>query len=99
MKNIVNAKIDSTSLGTEGHGIMTLFLHLSYDGSTAQSFGGYNLTNASALARWIKGIMDVVGVESWEDLSGKFIRVEMAPDQRIARIGNLLEDKWFDPKP
>jgi hypothetical protein len=92
-----NAKIDSTKLGIEDHGIMTAFLHLSFGGGVAQSFGGYNLTNSEQLKRWIKNITEVVGVEDWEELPGKYIRIENDGAGKIQKIGNLLEDKWFDP--
>ena len=39
-----NAQITGVSFGKEDHGIMTLMLHLTYDGS-GQGFGGYALDN------------------------------------------------------
>jgi hypothetical protein len=94
MSEIKNAKIDSTMLGYEGHNILTCMLYLSYGSSSAQAFGGYNLTTPSELKKWVQKILEVVGVENWEDLPGKHIRVE-SDSGRIYKIGNLLEDKWF----
>lgn len=42
-------------------------------------------------------IMDTVGVESWEDLAGKYIRVETEDwGGEVKRIGNVISSKWFD---
>ena len=44
-------------------------------------------------------IMDVVGVDTWEDLKGKFVRVEKSSlGQPITTIGNLIKNNWFDIK-
>lgn len=95
---ITNAQIESTQLGYEGHGILTIMIYLSYDRHASQGFGGYNLTNATQLQKWITGILRVLELEKWEDLNGKYIRVEQQnKSDKILRIGNLLQDKWFDP--
>ena len=40
-----------------------------------------------------------MGVEKWEDLVGKYIRVESEGlGGGIVKIGNIIENKWFDPK-
>lgn len=103
---IVNAKINGTMLGIESHDIMSFFLYLDFGGS-GQGFGGYGLDE------WVKEkdrrvgtaygldlvmkILDVVGVEKWEDLKGKHIRVQKENwHSPIKRIGHIIEDKWFD---
>lgn len=96
MKEIRNARIESTHLGNEDHGILTIFLQLSYDRGSSQAFGGYNLTMPGQLGFWVNQILKVVGVEKWEDLKGKYIRVE-SDFGKVYRIGNLMEDSWFDP--
>ena len=40
--------------------------------------------------------MNVVGVERFNDLTGKYIRVETNGNGPIKKIGNIIEDKWFD---
>lgn len=41
--------------------------------------------------------MEVVGVRSWEDLKGKYIRYgDNGLNSRVTKIGNILEDKWID---
>ena len=57
----------------------------------AKEFKGYE-KGTEALMR----IMDVVGVHKWEDLTGKYVRVELPGWGGIVdRIGNIIEDKWF----
>ena len=42
-------------------------------------------------------IMDTVGVEKWEDLKDKFIRVATKNWGDTIKIsGNIIKDKWFD---
>jgi len=96
-----NAKIQSTMLGIEAHGIMTFFLGLDYGGS-GQGAGGYMLLsskpeqdkNAFGIAI-IREILRVVGVEKWEELKGKHVRVKSSWDEVIA-IGNIIEDNWLN---
>lgn len=43
--------------------------------------------------------MNVVGVKNWEDLKGKYIRIQTNGwGSTIDTIGNLMEDKWFNIK-
>lgn len=104
MTNTINAKITSTKLGIEDHGIMTFNLQLDYGGS-GQGAGGY------ALCRYDKGlqkrvgtadgmdlimrIMEVVGVEKWEDLAGKLIRVKQE-HTKVHAVGNILSEEWLN---
>jgi hypothetical protein len=45
----------------------------------------------------IANILDVVGVDNWEDLKGKHIRIkDNGWGSRIDEIGNLMESKWFN---
>ena len=41
-------------------------------------------------------IMNVVGVDRFSDLKGKYIRVETNGNGPIKRFGHIIEDKWFD---
>ena len=103
---IKNARIESTMLGYEDHGVFTCMLHFDYGEHGGQGFGGYALSGKNPkdsyyknqyCAMFIEGILKTVGVEKWEDLIGKHVRVEAEFDG-IKRIGNILEDIWFDPK-
>ncbi len=93
---IMNAIITRTMLGNEDHGILTLFLFLDFDGST-QGFGGYDIRQNAGT--WIKRILEVVGVDNWDDLKGKTIRVKKyGYNDPIYGIGHIIKDKWFCPK-
>lgn len=105
---IENAKITGTMLGNEDHGIFTCYIYLEMDGSGC-GFGGYALDtwDKSQEKRvgvgfgidFITSVLETVGVEKWEDLKGKYVRVEgEGLGGRILRIGNITKNKWFDPK-
>ena len=88
-----NAKIVSTFLGWESHGIFTFSLGLDY-GGIAQHFGNYDLNYGKYGMKVIEKILKTVGVNSWEELTGKHIRV-IAEHTEIQKIGNILENNWF----
>lgn len=95
---IENARIESTMLGIEDHGLMTCLLHLEFGGG-AQSFGGYDLsTDHWSGVEFVRRILEAVGVSKWEDLKGKLVRVKR-PDGNgpILSIGHILENRWFEP--
>lgn len=101
---IKNAVITGTMLGVEDHGILSAFVYLDYGGS-AQGFGGYAL-DSNAGKRWLDGgnvcgrfvrrVLETVGVERWEDLKGKNIRVK-SDWGKVYAIANILRDNWYDP--
>lgn len=96
-----NAKISSTMLGYEDHGLLSCWLYLEQPGC-GQGFGGYRLDGPgkkdhAACGFWVRRILETVGVEKWEELKGKYIRVE-GHQGGIEAIGHLLEDKWFRPR-
>lgn len=106
-REIKNAQIIATMLGVEDHGIFTVMLSLDYGGS-GQGFGGWALDGKGEPRggervgtawgmEFIARVMRTVGVKKWEDLKGKFIRVD-ATDGRVYRIGHITKDLWFDPK-
>ena len=44
-------------------------------------------------------IMNVVGVERFNDMKGKYVRVAIKGlGSPVKIIGNIIEDKWFDPE-
>ena len=97
-----NAKIKSTSLGYEDHGILTCFLHLEQK-SSSQGFGGYRLDAPKGAPSelgtfWIRRILETVGVQSWEELPGKYVRVDGEEYGNIFGIGHITDDSWFFPK-
>lgn len=107
MNEIKNVKITNVSLTMADHGCLTFYLTLEGDG-WGINYGGYCIglgflgsdsftaKNGSGLVA-IMRIMDTVGVERWEDLKGKYIRiVNEGWGSPVKKIGNIIEDKWFD---
>ena len=107
MNEIKNVKITNVSLTMADHGCLTFYLTLEGDG-WGVNYGGYCIgfgflgsdsftaENGSGLVA-IMRIMDTVGVERWEDLKGKYIRiVNEGWGSSVKKIGNIIEDKWFD---
>lgn len=106
---IENALITNVSLTMEDHGCLTFWLTLEGDGWGC-GVGGYcigkgylgasefTVERGDGLEAMMR-IMDVVGVSKWEDLKGKYLRVQFAGcgwGDRVSIIGNLLKDKWFN---
>ena len=111
MSEIKNYRITSTKLGYESHGIFTFYLHLKGADGVNVSVGGYALDSPDNLGiglltkrsltfkgiTLISKILDTVGVATWEDLHGEYIRVEdNGLGGYITKFGNLFEDKWID---
>ena len=105
--NIENAKITNVSITMEDHGCLTFFLTLRGK-SWETNFGGFCIghgylgstefkaENGGGLVAMME-IMDTVGVDRWEDLKGKYVRVkDVSWGDTVKAIGNLIEDKWFD---
>lgn len=105
---IKNARITSTMLGREDHGIMTFMIHIDA-GNFSCGVGGYCLDEFNPATQTrvfraksmkaISEILNVVGVDKWEDLPGKYIRFEDDGwGSTVTKIGNIINDKWFDMK-
>lgn len=103
---ILNAKITSTSITMAEHGCLTFWITVE-DGGWGVSIGGYSIGHGYLGSDEFHGygpgleaimrIMDVVGVDKWEDLNGKYIRVESNGWGRtVKKIGHITNDKWFD---
>ncbi|MBQ6734865.1 MAG: hypothetical protein IJR00_08155 [Lachnospiraceae bacterium] len=108
MNDIENAIIKNTRLGLSGGNIPTFYVFV--EGACwGCGIGGYAIRgydkekevaiySGAALEAMMK-ICEVVGVENWEDLKGKYCRVK--PEGLgggIHVIGNILKDDWFDLK-
>ncbi len=76
-------------LGIEDHGIPTFFLYLDYGGAS-QGFGGFTLSSVDQIIELLK----IVGVEKWEDLKGKHVRVK-SQHGNILALGHFLKDHWY----
>lgn len=88
-----NAIIESTKLGDDDRG-PSFWLYLDYGGS-GQGFGGYAL-GGKFTHYVLMGVLSIAGVDKWEDLKGKPVRVR-ATNVKVHEIGHYLEDKWFNP--
>lgn len=106
---IKNAVIKSTMLGREDHGIMTFMINIQFDNCVCCGVGAYALDEYDNKSKTrvfraesmtaISTILDVVGVDTWEELPGKYIRFEdNGWGSTITKIGNIIEDRWFDLK-
>lgn len=110
---IKNAKITDVKLFIEDHDILTfdIFFDLGcawcalggYALDQAfrinKSDGGWEYERKSSPAGLdcMRRIMEVVGVKSWDELKGKYIRYEdNGWGSRVTKIGNIMEDKWID---
>jgi hypothetical protein len=92
------AKIESTTLGYEDHGIFTVYLHVSYGSGLHQSVGGYALdeymgergkgrrVGTAYGMEFIARVMNACGVNRWEDLPGRTVYV-LTDESRPAGFG------------
>jgi hypothetical protein len=99
--SIHNAKVIKTYLGIEDHGLLTAYIHVEWGSSFNQGFGGYNLgcpdgRNYGAL--FVRGVLDALKLDSWEQLKGQYCRIRKEDDHlnaRIVAIGHIVEESWF----
>ena len=107
-KEIRNARITDVSLTMADHGCLTYFISIE-GGSFACNYGGYCLGHGylgaiefNASSKGLEAmmrIMNVVGVDRWEKLKGKYIRiVDPGLGGTVETIGNIIEDKWFNQR-
>lgn len=100
-----NAVIESASLTTADHGLLSGWVHLDYGGG-GQGFGGFALylpegftkrsNQPNFAGHWIWRVMEVAGVSDWSKLAGKTVRVK-ATHSKVHAIGHIVKDIWFDP--
>lgn len=93
---IRNARIKSTMLGFEDHGLLTFWLTLDYGGNIEQGFGGLNLSYKGANLSLLGSLLRTVGVDSWEKLPGQIVQARIAGG-RVVALGHALNGTWFDP--
>lgn len=105
---IENALIEKVDLSMADHGCLTLAMTLA-GGGWGVVYGGYCLgkgylgaeddffEGSAAGMEYLMRIMDTVGVEKFQDLKGKYVRVATKSwGDSVKIIGNILRDKWFD---
>lgn len=101
-----NAVITGTNLFIE-RDMLTAFVNLEYGKSSGQGFGGYELDKwdegtqnyipSKSCGLFIRRVLETVGVDKWENLKGKHVRVK-ADREKIYAIGHILENSWFEPE-
>lgn len=88
-----NARILFATLGQKDHGIRAFMIYIDADGFSC----GFARIFKTESMEVISKILDVVGVNNWEDLTGKYIRFEdNGRGSEITKFGNIINDKWFD---
>ena len=109
METILNAEIKSTSFYFEDNGCLTFDICFNHQRGY-QSMGGYcighgiineddeeHITGTKKGTEAMARIMWAVGVESWEDLEGKYCRVKFDEENgRLTSVGHIIKDKWFN---
>lgn len=110
---IKNAKITDVKLFIEDHDILTFDIFLDLGATCCavggyaldQSFRidesdddwKYERLSSPAGLDCMRRIMEVVGVRSWEDLKGKYVRYEdNGWGTSVTKIGNIMKDNWID---
>jgi len=106
---IKNAIIESVVLDISDRNLLTAWLTLDYGGGLHQGFGGHVLYLPKSFkhhgdfgyaGHFIFRCLEVAGVESWDKLKGKTIRVKSDKEGlggKIIAIGHIVNDDWFDP--
>lgn len=91
-----NARIRSTFLGKEDHGIPTAIVSLDY-GVSVQGFGTHDLRYEKYGIPYLMSILETLEVDSWEKLPGTFCRAK-ADGGKVYAIGHIIKDQWFCPE-
>lgn len=102
---IENAQIKSVDLSNDG-GIFSLTMALEgngwgvvYGGRAIGKSYDDEISGSENGIEYILRIMDVVGVSSFNDMKGKYVRVALKGwGDSVEIIGNIIENKWFDQK-
>ena len=103
-----NAVINRASITIDQGVALDVQLYLGVGGAQlgdAMSFGGWPLylertsrhhDVMSVAGHHMFRIMEIAGVESWEDLEGKCIRIE-TDGRKIDGIGHIVREEWYRP--
>lgn len=107
MTYITNATITKTRLCIERGFILTAWIHLEFD-CGGQAYGGRALhlskesphhdkaLKYNAAGDFILNTLLIAGVDSWEDLPGRNIRIEKKSEfGEILAIGHIVKDAWY----
>ena len=102
---ITNAVITSASILIDSHSCLTAWLFVEHGGGS-QGFGGYALHlpnhfrhhahESAYCGQFLIRCLEVAGVDGWDKLAGKAIRIK-ADHSKIHAIGHIIKDDWFCP--
>ena len=103
---ILNAKITSAQILIEDHDILTFAIGIETSAGWSTNIGYFYLdwtkdeerVAAPYTSKVIRTILETVGVRSWSDLVGKYIRIDDNDlhNSSITKIANLMKDNWID---
>lgn len=104
---ILNAQITHADIFIEDHDILTFTLTIRSSAGWSTHIGSFYLdwTNkggervpAPYTSTIVRSILETVGVRSWNDLVGKYIRIDdnNKYNSTVTKIANLMEDNWID---
>lgn len=103
---ILNAKITSADIFIEDHDILTFTIGIETSAGWSTNIGCFYLdwtkdkerVPAPYTSKVIRAILETVGVRSWSDLVGKYIRIDDNDrhNSAITKIANLMKDNWID---
>lgn len=94
-------RIRAVRLGYEDHGILTSMVDLEYAeegrkiGGTGQGFGGWGFGGGFG-EFWIRGMLDVCGVQEWAQCVGAYVYVSHE-HTRVHSITGVNTGVTFDP--
>jgi hypothetical protein len=101
-----NAKIIEAEIELEDHGL--LIWHLTLEWDYVQGFGMQMMDTFDKKEKRRVGhkwgsecllrIMEVLGVEKWSQVQGKYVRGRQNEEGELVAIGHIVEDRWFNPK-
>lgn len=103
----LNAQIKKTKLGFIANGICSFDLILDIQGGGGVVVGGWALDTPDEKKQKrigsaygmnvIMRILKVVGVDTWEELEGKYVRIkDIHLNDRVSSIGNLMREEWVN---
>lgn len=103
----LNAQINTSRLGFISNGIFSFCLTLTIQGGGAVNIGGYVMDSYDKEKEkrigtaygmdLVMRILEVVGVKTWEELEGKYIRINnVRLGDSVTKIGNLMKEDWVD---
>lgn len=95
----LNALIGATILNTQGVAIEIRVAIYTAENKQEIATGIIPFSLNTAV---IAALLEVVDVKSWEEMTGKYIRVIMETDGdntfHVKQIGNIMFDKWINVK-